>query len=144
MDVAAYRAATLERLRNPSVRHQLVQIAWDGSKKLPVRLLPVVAEALAAGRPVARLALPIAAWMRFVIGRARSGELLIDPAAQRLLRLGAACTGEPQRDVARFLAMPEMFPPPIAAAPPFQQALRAAYGALGACGAIPAPLGGDA
>jgi fructuronate reductase len=144
VDVAAYRAATLERLRNPSVRHQLVQIAWDGSKKLPVRLLPVVAEALAAGRPVARLALPIAAWMRFVIGRARSGELLIDPAAQRLLRLGAACTGEPQRDVARFLAMPEMFPPPIAAAPPFQQALRAAYGALGACGAIPAPLGGDA
>ncbi len=144
MDGAAYRAATLERLRNPSVRHQLAQIAWDGSKKLPVRLLPVAAEALAAGRPLARLALPIAAWMRFVIARARSGATLIDPEAEQLLRVGAACTDEPQRDVGRFLAVREIFPPHLVSVPAFGQALLEAYRALGANGSIPAALGGDA
>ncbi|MGC8520219.1 MAG: hypothetical protein ACP5P4_17140, partial [Steroidobacteraceae bacterium] len=42
--MTGYIHATLERLRNPSVRHQLAQIAWDGSQKLPVRLLASAAE----------------------------------------------------------------------------------------------------
>ena len=41
-DVAAYRAALLERFANPRIRHRLAQIAADGSQKLPVRVLPVL------------------------------------------------------------------------------------------------------
>jgi len=31
--------AILKRFRNPAIRHALAQIAWDGSQKLPFRLL---------------------------------------------------------------------------------------------------------
>ncbi len=143
-ELSAYIDATLERLRNPSVRHRLAQIAWDGSKKLPVRLLSTMSEALAAGRPIERLALPIAAWLRFVVACARAGEALTDPAAERLLALGRACTDEPERDVARFLTLEDTFAPRMAAEPAFVRALVNAYRALGPGGAIPAAQGGGA
>jgi fructuronate reductase len=135
-DVHGSIAATLQRFRNPSVRHQLAQIAWDGSKKLPVRLMPTVAEALAAGRPLERLAVPIAAWMRFVIARVRAGGVLNDPAAERLLALGRDCDGDARRDVARFLTLQDIFAPPLAAAPALVRALVAAYRALGSGGQL--------
>ncbi|EQD45977.1 mannitol dehydrogenase domain-containing protein, partial [mine drainage metagenome] len=82
IDIGAYIEAALGRFRNPSVRHQLEQIAWDGSKKLPVRLLPTLTEALAAGRPLERLAVPAAAWIRCIVARAHGGGTLTDPAAE--------------------------------------------------------------
>ncbi len=136
IDIGAYIEATLGRFRNPSVRHQLEQIAWDGSKKLPGRLLPTLAEALAAGRPLARLAVPVAAWMRFIAARAHGGGTLTDPAAEALLALGAACDGDPGADVARFLRLETVFPPALASAPAFARALAEAYRALGASGAL--------
>ncbi|HWW26871.1 MAG TPA: mannitol dehydrogenase family protein, partial [Caulobacter sp.] len=60
LDLAAYAQAILGRFRNPEIRHLLSQIAWDGSQKLPFRILGTVADALEAGRPVERLALPLA------------------------------------------------------------------------------------
>ena len=48
-DIAAYRAALLERYANPRIRHLLRQIAADGSQKLPIRILPTVRAELAAG-----------------------------------------------------------------------------------------------
>ena len=137
LDVSRYIDATLERFRNPSVRHHLAQIAWDGSKKLPVRLVATVAESLAAGRPIERLALPLAAWMRFVIGTAHAGGALTDPHADRLLALGRSCSGDPAQDVARFLALEEIFAPAIAGAEAFRRALTDAYRALGAHGELP-------
>ncbi len=135
LDIAVYIEATLERFRNPSIRHQLAQIAWDGSKKLPVRLLPSIVEALSAGRPFARLALALAAWMRFVIGRARAGGELTDPHALRLLALGRACTDVPEQDVARFLGLEDVIPRTLSAVPQFETAVTEAYRMLGASGA---------
>ncbi len=140
IDIGAYIEATLGRFRNQSVRHQLEQIAWDGSKKLPVRLLPTLAEALAAGRPVERLAVPVAAWIRFIVERARAGGELTDPLAEQLLALGRQSTGDPRGDVARFLALQAVFPAQLAAAPAFAGAVREAYRSLSAAGAIPPRL----
>ena len=137
LDIGSYIEATLERFRAPSVRHQLAQIAWDGSKKLPVRLLPSVTDAMTAGRSWARLALALAAWMRFVIGRARAGGALTDPHAERLLAIGRACTDQPQQDVARFLGLEDIFPPALAGAVAFTTAVVAAYRGLGANGSLP-------
>ncbi len=136
IDIDAYIEATLGRFRNRSVRHQLAQIAWDGSKKLPVRLLPTLAEALAAGRPLERLAVPVAAWIRFIVARARAGGELTDPLAEQLLALGRECTGDPRGDVARFLALQAVFSAQLAAAPACVRAVSEAYRALGAAGAI--------
>ncbi|WP_245558816.1 mannitol dehydrogenase family protein [Aestuariimicrobium kwangyangense] len=41
-EVDEYRAALLERYRNPKIRHLLAQIAGDGSQKVPIRLVPTI------------------------------------------------------------------------------------------------------
>ena len=73
LDVEHYISAVLARFRNPGIRHLLSQIAWDGSKKLPVRIVVTIAEAMRAGRPIHRLLMPIAAWMRFIVRQAKAG-----------------------------------------------------------------------
>lgn len=86
LDLAAYISDILARFANPAIRHLLSQIAWDGSQKLPYRLLDTTRDALAAGRPIERLALPIAAWLRFLAASARDGRTVTDPLAGPLLQ----------------------------------------------------------
>jgi fructuronate reductase len=85
LDLPAYISDVLARFANPSIRHLLSQIAWDGSQKLPYRLLDTIRDARVAGRPIERLALPIAAWLRFLDRAARSGRTITDPLATLLL-----------------------------------------------------------
>lgn len=132
LDLGAYAAAVLERFRNPVIRHQLAQIAWDGSQKLPVRILGTVADNLAAARPVSRLLLPVAAWLHFVRRVATAGGRLVDPLAPDLLAVGAAATGTAREDLQSWLAPGGAFPPPLAADPRFAQALALAYDRLSA------------
>jgi fructuronate reductase len=136
LDPSAYIAEVLRRFRNPAIVHRLSQIAWDGSQKLPFRLLQTIGEALVAGRSVDRLVVGVAAWMVFVRQRARAGEPITDPLAERLLALGHACTGEAAADVGRFLALREVFPAALAAEPRFRGPLEDAYRRL--CGPTPA------
>lgn len=131
LDVPAYVAQVLARFRNPAVVHRLGQIGWDGSQKLRFRLLETAADALAAGRPVDRLAVGVAAWMRFVVDRARTGAPIIDPLAGALAELAMACDGS-AADVDRFLALPAVFPHDVAAAPAFRRAVQQAYAGLAA------------
>jgi fructuronate reductase len=80
-EVVDYRAALLERFANPRIRHALGQIATDGSQKLPVRFLPVLAQERAAGRMPGAVVAVLAAWVRHVrsagaaVADVRSGEL---------------------------------------------------------------------
>jgi len=53
----------LERWSNPRIRHQLAQIAADGSQKLPIRILPVLRAERAAGRVPAGATRVLAAWI---------------------------------------------------------------------------------
>ncbi|WP_372018029.1 mannitol dehydrogenase family protein [Pseudoxanthomonas sp. 10H] len=129
-DPDAYIEAILARFRNPAIRHLLAQIAWDGSQKIPVRLLGTIAEALAAGRAVDRLCLPVAGWLRFVRRQSLAGVAIVDPLADALARIGAATTGEAAHDVDAFLALDGVFGP-LAGDARFVEALRRAYAALG-------------
>jgi fructuronate reductase len=131
LDVAHYIAAVLARFRNPGIRHLLSQIAWDGSKKLPVRLVVTIAEALRAGRPIHRLVMPIAAWMRFIVRQAKAGVAIVDPDCARLATVGAACNGEARADLIRFAVCEAVLPPALMAEPQFRQALETAYDRLG-------------
>jgi fructuronate reductase len=130
MDAVAYIAAILERFRNPSIRHRLSQIAWDGSQKLPVRLLSTIGESLAQGRDVDALCLPIAAWMHFVRRQALREVALVDPMNDVLTATGLACTGDAAADVAAFLALDAVFAP-MSGDARFVQALTRAYASLG-------------
>jgi fructuronate reductase len=127
LDLDAYTTAILGRFRNPAIRHRLSQIAWDGSQKLPFRLLGTIADALAAGRPVERLCAPVAAWMLFAARRARGAEPLIDPLASRIAAIAGSPTDE---QPGRFLALDAVFPPRLAADERFRRAVAAAHRAL--------------
>lgn len=120
IDLGDYAGEILQRFRNPAIGHKLAQIAWDGSQKLPYRLLDTIAEARAAGRPVERLAVPVAAWMLFVARQARSGNSIVDPLAETLARIGLG--GE----VRAFLALRQVFPPALADDPVFRDAVVSA------------------
>lgn len=67
-DVAAYRAALLERFANPRIRHRLAQISADGSQKIPIRVLPVLRGERAAGRMPAGAVRILAAWIDHLRG----------------------------------------------------------------------------
>lgn len=131
MDLSAYIADVLARFANPAIAHQLAQIAWDGSQKLPYRLCDTIHDARAAGRSVDRLAVPIAAWFRFLELRKASGETLVDPHADALL----ARAGEP----AALLAMREVFGD-LGQDAKFVAAVERAYAALAPGGDMSAAL----
>jgi len=130
LDLLAYGQAILGRFRNPEIRHLLSQIAWDGSQKLPFRILGTVADALKAGRPLDRLALPLAAWMHFIRRRAAEGVRIVDPLADRLVETAAACTGDAEADVAQFLKLGSVFSRDLAGNATFVAALEKAYDGL--------------
>ena len=85
-DIAAYRAALLERYANPRIRHLLAQIAADGSQKLPIRILPTVRADLAQGRVPQGAARVLAAWVCHLRGR---GTPVNDVAADEVTALVA-------------------------------------------------------
>jgi fructuronate reductase len=88
-DLAGYKRQLQERFANPALKHRTWQIAMDGSQKLPQRLLGTIRERLKAGAPIPRLALGVAAWMRYVAGIDERGQPIDvrDPLAHRLRRL---------------------------------------------------------
>jgi fructuronate reductase len=136
--LATYRQSILRRFENPAMRHQLAQIAWDGSQKLPIRILGTIADALRAGRAVARLTIPIAAWLHFVRARARDGVAIVDPLATQLAALGLQAAGDARHDLPLLFALPGVFPALLTQEPRFTRALGEAYDAIGAHGALAA------
>ena len=97
-DIAAYRAALLERYANPRIRHLLRQIAADGSQKVPIRILPTVRADLARGRVPTGAARVLAAWVCHLRGQ---GAPVADVAADEFTALAA---GELDDAVGRVLA----------------------------------------
>lgn len=121
IDVRRYAEETFARFRNPAINHRLSQIAWDGSQKLPYRLLDTVANARAAGRPLTRLVLPIAAWVLFLERQVEAGKAILDPLAEPL----ADCVRSPDA-VHRILGLRQIFPEALAADPAFTRPLAPA------------------
>jgi fructuronate reductase len=129
LDLLAYSEDILKRFRNPAIVHKLSQIAWDGSQKLPIRILSSLSEALDRGQDIRRLCLPLAAWMRFVRARAVTGEAITDPLADDLIALGKACD-DTAADVGRFIALRAIFPENLATDATVISGIEIAYGEL--------------
>lgn len=134
LNLAQYSADIFRRFENPSVRHLLAQIAWDGSQKLQMRLLPVIRDNLAAGRSVRLLALAIASWLQFIRLRAQQAQqlgeqapALVDPLAPLLLATAAQCTGDARTDVPLWLALDSIFAADLINQTAFVSALWQAY-----------------
>ena len=132
LNLDQYIDAVLRRFRNPTIRHLLSQIAWDGSQKLPFRILPTITENLAAGRSIARLTMPLAAWFHFIRRAVANQRQIVDPLAEQLAGLANQCNGDPAHDVATFLSLEKVFNAELAGAPAFRAGLESAYAKLAA------------
>jgi fructuronate reductase len=84
--LAGYAAQLIRRFENRAIRHRTRQIAMDGSQKLPQRLLGTVEDRLRKHASIARLALAVAAWVRFLGGKDDRGRAIevSDPRAREL------------------------------------------------------------
>ena len=101
-ELDAYTAALEERFRNPRLADNLIRIAADGTSKLPVRALPVIAErggpAQAPGEVSA-----VAAWTAWVTDRVRAGQEVADPQAEAIA--AAAGLEDDRERVAALVAL---------------------------------------
>jgi fructuronate reductase len=84
IDAGAHADRLLARFANSALQHRLMQIAMDGSQKIPQRWLEPLAINQRAGRDSPATLEALAAWCRHVRGDARPVD---DPQAPRLAAL---------------------------------------------------------
>jgi len=111
VDLIAYRDALLSRFANPALKHATWQIAMDGSQKLPQRLLHTIRDRISANEPFARLALGVAAWIRYAAGADEAGAKIDvrDPLAEEFLAIAAKAGGQSEALLAGFLHLSAVF-----------------------------------
>jgi fructuronate reductase len=104
----------------------------DGSQKLPQRLLGTVRDRLIDGAPIDRLALGVAAWMRYVTGINENGAPIDvrDPMSARLRELADRAGGSAERLAGELFAVREIFGDDLPGDPRFTGAVTAALAQL--------------
>lgn len=85
-----YANAILKRYHNRHIRHLLSQIAWDGSQKLPFRILDTIRDRIKQQAGFELLCVPVAAWIVFIARASSNNRPITDPLADTLLSLAAA------------------------------------------------------
>jgi fructuronate reductase len=121
-DLESYKAQLIGRFRNPGLRHRTEQIAMDGTQKLPQRLLATIKDRLHAGASIGRLALAVAAWMRYAAGVNEKGRVIDvrDPLAPKLAAIAATAGHDATRLATGLLDLAQVFPVELAANPRFR------------------------
>ncbi|MGJ8693364.1 MAG: mannitol dehydrogenase family protein [Thalassotalea sp.] len=130
LNVKAYSQDILARFRNPAIRHLVAQIAWDGSQKLPMRILPIIEQNLADQRSIKILSTAVVAWFVFLRKRQQENVELVDPLAAKLLAVAAACNNESQHDIDLLLSIDDVFSKALVANTTFKANLQSAYAQL--------------
>lgn len=83
-DLPAYADDLIERFANPALNHRLIQIAMDGSQKIPQRWLETLAANQAQGRDCPAILAGISGWIRHLRG---ANGPVDDPRAAELSKL---------------------------------------------------------
>jgi fructuronate reductase len=107
----AYVEAIIARFANADLRHELRQIASDGSQKLPQRWFATVAERAEQGRASPFHLTAIAIWIDHTGGPAAAP----DPLNEHYAAIWRDAGRDPARLVGRYLDELGLFPPGIAA-----------------------------
>lgn len=113
LPVADYWRRIRRRFGNPMIDHRLSQIGEDGSVKLAARIFPLVISNARSGRPTARLASVVRAWLKL------AGDGIVkDPHGTRIA--GWAAAGH---DMGAALDDPLLFSAPFRADPAVRSAV---------------------
>lgn len=97
MTPLAYLDLVARRFANPEIKDTTRRVAFDGSSRHAVFLLPSVRDGLAAGTSVSGLALVSAVWARYCIGQREDGSTVVanDPAWSALQKVATAARSSP-------------------------------------------------
>ncbi|AYY15053.1 mannitol dehydrogenase family protein [Actinobacteria bacterium YIM 96077] len=132
VDLSSYRDEVLHRFANPALGHRTAQVAMDGSKKLPQRLLGALRQRRADGALPRYGALLIAAWMRALSAERADGSIadVGDPEGDTVRRLLASARNDHEavRDV---LGIRSVFGPDLSGDEELVEAVAEFYTALG-------------
>jgi fructuronate reductase len=145
VSVVEYGDSVLDRFANSAIRHRTIQVAMDGSQKLPQRVLHTIIDRRAAGAAPRWGALVLAAWMRFAQGRTDGGaELpLDDPLAERIRKALSVSRDTPDGVVEALFGLTEVFPAELATDDTVRELVTTWLAALERHG-VEATLGGEA
>lgn len=109
LDVHSYSKEIIERFLNPEIRHLLAQIAWDGSQKLQMRILPIIEDNLRLGRSTKLLSLSLACWFEFICRALKENKDITDPLADEFANLTALRSNDITEVVEGFLSIESIF-----------------------------------
>lgn len=99
-EINEYRAALLERYRNPRIKHLLAQIANDGTQKLPIRIVPTIQHFAKEGKVALGATRAVAAWTLHLRG---IGAPIGDAGADELKPLVAGSLEDSVKNVLKWL-----------------------------------------
>ncbi|MBA6341536.1 mannitol dehydrogenase family protein [Colwellia sp. MB02u-10] len=113
LDVKIYSNDIIQRFLNPNIRHLLAQIAFDGSQKVQMRILPIIADNLALGRPTQLLSLSLACWFEFICTALKAGKEIVDPMASNFATMPKLLSDNVLEVVEAFLNIDSIFGPAL-------------------------------
>ena len=128
-----YVASVLERFANTGVRDQIARLCIDGSAKFPTFLLPTVSFQLENDGPIARGALALAGWARYLAGIPTTQQAF-DAAGDVARQYARMATDDPTR----FLDFAEVFPRSVRDNRRFRASFAAAWHHVGDVGPLAA------
>jgi fructuronate reductase len=126
VEFPSYLESILTRFANASLPYRCLQVATDGSQKLPQRVLGTVRDRLRAGQPIAFGALVVAAWLRAIstgVNDLGQSFELNDPLTEPL-RKAIGPAREPALVVGGALGFSDIFGEDLAGDPRFRAALK--------------------
>ncbi len=87
IDLAVYADQLADRFTNTAIAHETIQIAMDGSQKMPQRIFEPCLDAIKHNRSIRPFALATALWIRFCSGKTDAGETypVNDPLSDALM-----------------------------------------------------------
>ncbi|MDG6095585.1 mannitol dehydrogenase family protein [Acetobacter sp. AN02] len=114
-DLNDYAQQLMTRFRNPGIVHDVERIGRNGSAKMAARIIRPMRENIEAGKPVTCARLLVACWIRwFALHEQEALEIsLTDPRADTLRQICAEARDDHKAQAEAFLAMEEVFGPPL-------------------------------
>lgn len=113
IDIDVYCQSLIDRFANATLNHRLVQIASDGSQKIPQRWLAHIEEACQQGNQLPVTEFALACWMQYMSGATPDGRRLEinDPLCEVFTQIDFELPAEDI--VAAFLSVDAVFPVPF-------------------------------
>ena len=135
LDLEKYSRDVIARFLNPEIHHLLSQIAWDGSQKIQMRILPIIRDNLKLQRSTHRLCMALASWFEFICRALKSGREIVDPLAEMFSQMPELRDDDPRTVVNSFLRITSIFGDDLRSNPLIIQQLSDCLIALRECGA---------